>query len=275
MPGTPAYFSGADPVLLVPGRSDAIASKTRAARERVGQHFGVVRHEDQWRLLERPQVEIDNLLAHAQGRGMLRVPFAPDAIGANIQKLDLRAAIVAVSQRLEEGTVFLEINRVRVVRLNPRDARAAAGGIVAADQVLETPASRVEEPLGRAVIAAAMGVAGHHAQRHRRAPALPRVDHVVDHRPVVSALLGFGVRPVEPEVNDRAGKPRFRARAALLAHPTLAGIGEKGVSLPELHTHDFRVRRRVRHAGCRDDLGQNPAADAREEKQPCEGAKQA
>ena len=231
---------GADPVLLVPGRADAIASKARAARERIGQYLGVIRHENQRRFPERPQVKIDDLLAHAEGRGMFRVPFPPDAIRTDIQEFHVRPAIVAFPERLEERTVFLEVNRVRVVRLNAWDALASAGGIVASDHVLKPSASRIEEPLGRGVIATAMGVAGHHAQRHRRAPALPGVDHVVDHRPVVSALLGFGVRPVETDVHDRTRKPRFRPRAALLAHPTLAGIGQERVDFAELNPHDVR-----------------------------------
>jgi len=43
--------------------------------------------------------------------------------------------------------------------------------------------------------------------------------------------------------DDRTGEPRFAARAALLAHPTLAGIGEEGVHFAELSSDKFGLGR--------------------------------
>ncbi len=96
-------------------------------------------------------------------------------------------AVVSFAQRLEKRAVLLEIDRVGVVRLDARDALAAAGRIVAADEILEALAAGVEEPLGRGVIAAAVGVAGHDPHGHRGAARFPGGDHVVDDLPGSSA----------------------------------------------------------------------------------------
>ena len=79
-----------------------------------------------------------------------------------------------------------------------------------------------------------MGVAGHHSHRDGSPTRFPRGDDVVNQLPVELPFLRFGVGPVEADVNHRAGKSGFTLRAALLAHPALARIGEEGVHFAEL-----------------------------------------
>ena len=80
---------------------------------------------------------------------MLSVPFAPDTIGADIQELNIRTAVISFAQGLEKRGVFLQVDWVGVVRFNTRDAFPATGRIVAADNILEALATRIEKPVPR------------------------------------------------------------------------------------------------------------------------------
>ena len=177
------------------------------------------------------------------------MPFAPDTVGADVEELHVRTAVVAFAQRLEKRAVFLEVDRVGVVRFDARHAFAAAGRVVTADKILEALAAGVEEPLGRSVIAAAVRVAGHHAHGHGSAARFPGGDDVVDEFPVERAFLRFGVGPVEADIHDRAGKARLAARAALLAHPALAGIGKERVHFAKLNADNIGLAGTARERG--------------------------
>ena len=65
-----------------------------------------------------------------------------------------------------------------------------------------------------------------------------RGDDIVDELPVEVAFFRFGVGPVEADIDNRAGKARLALRAALLAHPALAGVGEERVHFAKLNADD-------------------------------------
>ena len=92
----------------MPRRSGTVAPETGAVGERVVQHLGIVGHKDQRRFAEGARVEVDDLFAHRHRRRMLGVPFAPDTVGADVEELHLRSAIISFAQRLEKRTVLLE-----------------------------------------------------------------------------------------------------------------------------------------------------------------------
>jgi len=83
-------------------------------------------------LREGLQVHVHDLLAHGDGRGMGRVPLAPDAVGTDVEEFHARSAVITLSQRGDEGAVFGKVNRVGVIRFDARDGPAAAGRIAAA-----------------------------------------------------------------------------------------------------------------------------------------------
>ena len=70
--------------------------------------------EGQWQLSQ----------ASRDGRRVLGVPLAPDAVGTDVEELELGAAVVARAQRPEKRGVFFEIDRVGVVGFETRDAGA-------------------------------------------------------------------------------------------------------------------------------------------------------
>lgn len=144
---------GADPVGFVPRRANPVTAEARAVREGVGQSLGVVRHRGQRGLTESVQVHVDDLLADRPELRMLGVPLAPDAVGTDVDKLDLGIAVVPLSQSLDEPAVLLQVQRIAVIRLDPGDPGSARRDVGTAGDIVVGFAASVKKPLRRAVIA--------------------------------------------------------------------------------------------------------------------------
>ena len=97
-------------------------------------------------LREGLQIHVHDLFAHGDGRGMGRMPLAPDAIGADVEELQARSAVITLSQRGDEGPVFGKVDRVGVIRFDARDSPAAAGRIAAAG-IIQTPCNRRQKAI--------------------------------------------------------------------------------------------------------------------------------
>ena len=225
--------------------------------ERVGQDLGIVGHEHERRFVERVQVHIHDLPAHGDRRGMWRVPLAPDAIGADVEKLHARLAVVARAQGLDKRAVMLEEERVGVVGFDARNFFPAAGGMAILDLVVKALAARVEQPLRRGVVAAAVRAARHHAQRHRRAARLPRGNGIIYELPIVYTLLRLGIHPREADINNRTRETLLAFRAAVPGHPAHAGIGQQRIHLAKRDALHLRAAGDEARQQRRDEKRQN------------------
>ena len=105
------------------------ATKAGAPAEGIGKHRGIVRPEHQRRTREIAQVGVDDGAAHRDGGRVLRVAFALDPGGGDVEELHVRARIVAGAEGPPLRAGFFEIKRIRMIRLDSRDARAAAAGV--------------------------------------------------------------------------------------------------------------------------------------------------